>query len=123
MLDGWRLTEAGLAWIETNKARFETLFDASQGHEALPKDHRQKSRKKLKRLLDHALFAEFQRGGDAFKPGIGQMADLARCMVDAEPSVWLGRFEKLKRLGLETRQPDVVEFVEACVAAYEDARE
>ena len=31
MLDGWRLTEAGLAWIEINKARFETLFDASQG--------------------------------------------------------------------------------------------
>ena len=119
MLDGWRLTEAGLVWIEANKTRLERLLDTSLDH---AKNHRQKSRKKLERVLDHALFAEFQHGG-VFKPALGQMADLARCMVDAEPSVWLERFERLKRLGLETQQPQVVEFIEACVTAYESERE
>ena len=123
MLDGWRLTEAGFTWIEANRARFDALLQASQDRGVFPpKDHRQKSRKKLKWVLDHALFAEFMRGGDAFKPGIGKLADLARCRVDAEPSVWRRRFENLKRLGLETQQQDIVGFIEACVEAYEYTR-
>ena len=122
MLDGWSLTEAGFTWIEANRARFDTLLKASQGRGVFPKDHRQKSRKKLKWVLDHALFAEFRRGGDVFNPGIGKLADLARCRVDAEPSVWCRRLENVKRLGLETQQPDVVEFIEACIEVYENAR-
>ena len=123
ILDGWRLTEAGFTWIEANRARFDALLQASQDRGVFPpKDHRQKSRKKLKWVLDHALFAEFRRGGDAFKPGIWKLADLARCRVDAEPSVWRRRFENLKRLGLETQQQDIVGFIEACVEAYEYTR-
>ena len=52
MLDGWRLTEAGFTWIEANRARFDALLQASQDRGVFPpKDHRQKSRKKLKWVL------------------------------------------------------------------------
>ena len=117
MTDGWKLTEAGVEWIRSNQASLETIAGAP-----VPKDHRQKSRRLLKRVRDHGLFADFQDDPSGFDPGIGQLAQLARCSVSADSSVWVTRFERLKLLGIETEQRDVVRFVDACVAAYERTR-
>lgn len=117
MSDGWKLTEAGIEWIHANRQRLGGLSSV-----ATSKDHRQKSRKMLKRVRDHILFKEFQRDASSFMPGIGQLADLVRCRVDAESLIWNTRFEKLKRLAIETEQEDVVRFIAACLKAYEMAR-
>lgn len=116
MSDGWKLTQAGLEWIEQNKDRLEALTSQS-----VPRDHRQKSRRMLARVRDHALFAQFQHYPSSFTPGIGQLADLARCRVDAEPEIWNKRFSKLEDLAIETKQEDVRQFIGACRNAYKTA--
>ena len=124
MSDGWRLTEAGLDWVDSNRERFEGLLEGSrQRLDTVSKDHRQKSRKKLKRVVEHPLFERFHSAPNDFKPRIGELADLARCRVDAEATAFHQRFEKMKRLGIETQQPEVVGFIEACIAAYEGAHD
>jgi hypothetical protein len=118
MSDGWQLTNAGLDWIQENTGRFESILG-----KPLTKDHRQKSRRMLKRVREHELFQEFAAAGLGFSPGIGQLADLVRCRVDAEPSVWRARFEKFRRLAIETDQQDIAMFVAACLTAYENVKE
>jgi hypothetical protein len=114
MSDGWNLTQAGIEWIQHHKQRLENLSEIS-----VPRDHRQKSRKSLTRVRDHILFADFENQEIKFAPGIGQLADLVRCRVDAEPSVWIDRFTKLERLAIETEQDELRRFISACREAYE----
>lgn len=116
MSDGWKLTQAGFEWIQHNKERLDGLALKSA-----PRDHRQKSRKMLTRVRDHALFTKFLEHPSSFTTGIGQLADLARCRVDAEPRIWSVRFNKLEQLAIETKQDDVRQFIGACRKAYETA--
>jgi len=118
MSDGWNLTHAGIEWIQHNKQRLESLTKISA-----PRDHRQKSRKSLTRVRDHILYSNFQDQGKAFAPGIGQLADLMRCRVDAEPLIWIYRFAKLERLAIETEQDELRRFIDACRKAYETVSE
>jgi hypothetical protein len=118
MSDGWNLTQAGVEWIQHHRQRLE-----SQTKISIPRDHRQQSRKSLARVRAHMLFSEFQQQESKFAPGIGQLADLMRCRVDAEPSVWLDRFSKLERLATETEQDELRRFVSACRQAYESGTE
>jgi hypothetical protein len=118
MTDGWQLTNAGLEWTQENAESFEALLE-----KPIAKDHRQKSRRMLRRVREHELFQQFVAESTEFSPGIGQLADLARCRVDAEPSVWRARFEKFRRLALETDQQDIEAFIAACLTAYENVKE
>jgi hypothetical protein len=104
--DGWKLTEAGWNWVQANRHRFKDVPP--------PRDHRQKSRRLLKRVRDHRLFRAFTDDPDAFRPEVGPLADLAQCRVDAESHVWQKRFQRLKEMALETEQPDLQQFIEAC---------
>ena len=45
--DGWKLTEAGVAWVAQNRQRFDTLSNRTQ-----LKEHRQKLLKQLRKMVN-----------------------------------------------------------------------
>ncbi len=113
-LDGWILTEAGLNWIKENQAHFEAAIDST----GEIKTHRQKVLRQLERFRNHRFFGDFTREPDSFSPGIGGLADLLRCRVDADEEVWVQRLEAIRRKARVAEQSDVLDFVDACESAY-----
>ena len=111
--DGWMLTSHGLEWIQRNIVRLQQL--ASSDH---LKDHRQKTLRKLKRIKEHRLYIEYTDGPDNFVPMIGDIADMLLCRVDAEPQIWLDRFDKIRRQAQSVDQGDIVDFIDKCHEAY-----
>ena len=111
--DGWILTTSGLQWVRQNASRLDELAKAP-----VVRDHRQQVLKQLRRIRDHALFAGYSSNPDGFLPGIGDLADLMRCRVDAEPEIWSGRFERVRRQAESAVQPDVLRFIQRCEEAY-----
>lgn len=112
MDDGWALTSSGVQWIQKNLADLERLAGGPV------KQHRQKVLKQLKRVREHRLFRLYVDSPDRFFPAVGQIADLLRCRVDAEPPVWQERFEKLRRQAEAAGQQDVFDFAAKCREAY-----
>ena len=115
--DGWVLTPAGIEWARANRARFEALVPSRHF-----KEHRQKVLGQLKRVKQHNLFVAYTEDPVVFVPPIGELAELFRCRVDAEPGVWEKRFEDIRRRAQTTEQSDVMDFVERCRKAYENQR-
>lgn len=111
--DGWMLTQAGIDWIKVNLKALRKFGDSP-----VVKEHRQKVLRRLKRIKEHKLFAQYLDSPDRFDPMIGDIADLLRCRVDAEPELWWERFDKLKREADSTEQRDVLDFAEKCESAY-----
>ena len=112
--DGWVLSPAGIEFVNSNQERLATFADAGE-----VKEHRQRVLKQLRRVRQHQLY---QRYSDDFEPSIGELADLLRCRVDAEPPVWKGRFDSVRRLATAAGQPELLEFIERCEQAYLDQR-
>lgn len=110
--DGWRLTEAGAAWITNHETRIRTVLGGR-----IDTSRRQEPMRKLGKVLDHPLFRAFEDRRTIFEPAIGQVADLLRCRVDAEESVWRRRFDALLGQARLAEQSEVVEFLRACEAA------
>ena len=115
--DGWLLTTAGVEWIRKNLQNLDKL--ATSGD---IKEHRQKVLKQLKRVRGHTLFEQYLRSADVFRPMIGDIADLVRCRVDAEPEVWQARFDKIRRRAESAGQNDVLDFIARCERAYAEQR-
>jgi len=115
--DGWMLTTNGIAWIQENLTYLELIAGAGQ-----VKDHRQKVLRQLKRIRNHAVFARYLEDPSGFAPMIGEIADLLRCRVDAEPDIWEDRFEKVRRQAESAGQADVSEFIDKCRNAYMEQR-
>jgi hypothetical protein len=112
--DGWLLTSLGLEWVRAHLTELERI--GGTGH---VKVHRQKVLRQLKRIRDHRLFAQYADSPDRFSPMIGDIADLLRCRVDAEPDIWNGRFEAIRRQAESAGQQDVLDFVARCRRAHE----
>ncbi len=115
--DGWMLTEDGIEWLKKNHIRFEALAGSNE-----LKEHRQKLLQQLKRVKQHVLFEKFITNREQFSPSIGDLADLLRCRVDANPTVWEERFESVLRKAHATDQKEIMEFIEKCNQAYLDQR-
>jgi hypothetical protein len=115
--DGWKLTEAGIAWVAQNRERFDALSNKSQR-----KEHRQKLLKQLRRIKDHELFRRYVDSPTRFAPEIGDIAALLRCRVDASPAVWAERFEKIRTQALAAEQQEVVGFIVRCEVAYQEQK-
>jgi hypothetical protein len=113
----WTLTEAGIVWVQANRPRLESLGDSMT-----TKAHRQDLLKHLRRIRESKLFGRFKSVGEAFAPSIGEMAELLRCRVDAEPQVWADRFKVIERRAQQALQSDVIEFVGICRRAYLEGR-
>ena len=111
--DGWMLTEAGAEWVRENSHVFESL---GRGGEL--KSHRQRLLKQMSKIRRHHLFVAYLESAQGFDPAIGDLADLARCRVDAPQSVWEARFDAMERKALSAGQDDVVDFVRRCREAY-----
>ncbi len=114
--DGWTLTYAGIEWIKKNLPALQELADSGQS-----KEHRQKVLRQLGRVKQHRLFEEFLDNSDFF-PSIGDLAELFRCRVDADPAVWEERFESVLRKAHAADQEKVMKFIEKCNQAYLDQR-
>jgi len=115
--DGWTLTSRGIEWIHANRKQLEVLAGAGR-----VKEHRQQTLRQLKRMKDHPLYAQYLDSPDRFAPGIGQIADLLRCRVDAQPEIWRKRFESVQRQAESAEQPDVLRFIRICQEAYMQQR-
>lgn len=111
--DGWMLTEKGLAWLKERGGEVEALIGSGQVRE-----HRRQLLRQLKRIEQHNLFERFREDGSRFGPSIGELADLLRCRVDAEPHVWQKRLDSLRRKAQVAEQADLLSFVELCEQAY-----
>jgi len=111
--DGWMLTNEGIRWVNENLKMLEDLVGAKS-----VKEHRQLLLKQLRRLRDHALFLRYLDNPKGFLPSIGDLADLLRCRVDAEPSVWNDRFDKAERQAQAAGQEDLIVFLTRCKEAY-----
>lgn len=108
-LDGWQLTDAGVRWVMENEDRL-----AHELQERQPKGHRQELLQKLSRIRGHGLFKKFQDQPAGFVPSLGSLAELLRCRVDAERSVWEKRFATLRNEARLANQGDVVTFLDIC---------
>lgn len=111
--DGWRLTEAGLAWVMQRAGE----FDAERGSASL-KEHRQDLLRKLRRLREHPLFVRFRDDPPSFRPSPGELADMLRCRVDADEEIWQERFTKLRRRAESAGRRELVDFLDRCREAY-----
>ena len=111
--DGWVLTQVGIQWVHGNRDMLQQYAGAGA-----IKHHRQKVLRKLKRIRDHMLFARYADSPERFHPMIGEIADLLRCRVDAEPQVWQERFNKLRLQAGSAEHEDVLDFVNKCEEAY-----
>ena len=110
--DGWTLTEAGALWVKEH----ESVFNEYVGVGAA-KEHRQKLLKQLARIRAHRLFGRYEEDPERFSPMIGDVADLLRCRVDAEPRIWESRFDKARKQAMSTGQEDVLDFISLCQKA------
>jgi len=115
--DGWTLTLSGVQWIRENLELLEGFAGS-----AVVKQHRQKILRRLKRIREHSLFVLYEDSPGRFHPMIGDIADMLRCRVDAEPEVWVERFSKLRREAESAGQADLIDFTEKCQRAYLDQR-
>lgn len=115
--DGWMLTLAGAAWAREKSGVFESL---GAGGEL--KAHRQHVLRQLSKVRKHQLFVAYLENAKAFDPQIGDLADLARCRVDAPQSVWEARFDALERKAVVTGQEEVVDFIRRCREGYDRQR-
>lgn len=111
--DGWVLTSPGIDWIKENLANLQRFAGGGR-----VKEHRQKVLRHLKRIREHRLFAQYLDSPDRFFPMLGQIADLLRCRVDAEPDIWQRRFEKIRRQAESADQQDLLDFIMKCERAY-----
>lgn len=115
--DGWVLTQSGIEWMRQNLNFLEDFAGS-----ATLKQHRQKILRRLKRIRDHRVFVQYADSPERFHPMIGDLADMLRCRVDAEPEVWRDRFDKLKREAGSAEQEDTLDFAAKCEQAYLEQR-
>lgn len=113
--DGWTLTDAGVLWIEANISRFQAAGN-------ITKDHRQKSMQVLTRVKDHRVFGLYNDNPEKFYPSIGDLADLLRCRVDADDTVWRDRFERIRKHAIAAGQDEFAGFIEKSIDAYQAQR-
>ena len=111
--DGWLLTSRGIRWIQENLSGLQ-----SRAESGVVKGHRQKLLRQLKRVRDHGLFAQYLESPEQFSPMVGQIADLLRCRVDAEPQIWQERFAKIRRQAESANQTDLLQFIMKCEQAH-----
>ena len=115
--DGWMLTLQGISWIKNNLDRLQGYSGIKQA-----KDHRQKVLKQLKRILEHPLFLRYMANPEGFVAGIGDIADMLRCRVDAEQEIWQERFKKVRLQAESVGQNNVFRFIEKCEDSYMNQR-
>ena len=115
--DGWMLTEGGIEWLKKNHIKFEALAGSGE-----LKEHRQKLLQQLTRLKQHGLYKKFLAERERFSPSIGELADMLRCRVDADPTVWQRRLESVSKKARAAEQSEIVEFIEICETAYSQQR-
>ncbi len=113
-LDGWMLTPEGVEWVRARGSVIDSLGGGSE-----LKAHRQRVLKQLAKVRKHHVFLDYLEDPVGFAPAIGDLADLARCRVDAAPGVWNGRFEALEVKAISAGQQDMVDFVQKCRDAYD----
>ena len=113
--DGWILTSCGIQWVCENLEDLERVAGASRF-----KEHRQKILIQLKRVREHRLFIQYAESTERFYPMIGDIADLLRCRVDAEPEIWQGRFDRIRRQAESAGQVEVLDFINKCEQAYRE---
>jgi hypothetical protein len=115
--DGWILTEPGLHFLKEHETELRELVRSGR-----QKDHRQAGRKEMRRIREHNLYHIFQSDPGGFRAPIGQLADLMRCRVDAEPGVWERRFEKLRLVAAASEDDEFAEFVSKLELSYDKER-
>ncbi len=111
--DGWQLTAAGADWMHSNEERMRELL----GTRPIRMD-RQELLRSLKRLHDSRLFRNYGESGPGFSPPVGDLAELFRCRVDADPAVWAKRFETFRVQAQAADQQDLCKFVDFCERAW-----
>jgi len=112
--EGWSLTEAGLAWIREHS----TPFDGNPFGRSERKSHRQLLMRRIRDLKGTPVYRNFVESPPAFVPTIGELAAFLRCRVDAAESVWNRRFTELRRIGIDSGDSEVEQFVAGCQEAY-----
>ena len=108
------LTPEGVEWVRARGSVIDSLGGGSE-----LKAHRQRVLKQLAKVRKHHVFLDYLEDPVGFAPAIGDLADLARCRVDAAPGVWNGRFEALEVKAISAGQQDMVDFVQKCRDAYD----
>ena len=111
--DGWFLNSSGIHWVKENLTRLQRVTESG-----LVKGHRQKLLRQVKRVCDHDLFAQYQDAPERFAPMVGDIADLLRCRVDAEPRIWKERFARIRRQAEAAERKDLLQFIMKCEQAY-----
>ena len=112
-LDGWILTDSGIKWFDR-----EASFLADEAGARMLSDHRQTALRRLRRILDHPVFRDYEQEPEGFAPSLGDMASLLRCRVDAPEDVWETRFGNLDRDATASDRKELPEFIAKCRKAY-----
>ena len=108
-IDGWELTQAGVHWIVENESRIRNAL----GDRPIRRD-RQEVLRAIERVRSSRLFERFLADRDAFSLQIGELAELLRCRVDAEESVWGKRFATLRNQAELAKETGLLEFANRC---------
>ena len=115
--DGWILTEAGIEWLNHKISHW------ANGADALTfSTHRQTALRRLRRVLSHRVFHDYEREPESFVPSLGDLASLLRCRVDASEDVWEIRLDGLKRDATASNRKELADFITKCRGAYRTQR-
>jgi len=106
---GWRLTEQGIQWIETNKSRIERLL----GSNLAPKV-RLAEDKRLRELLRSEAFKRFRDYGEKAEISHADFAESLVCTVNTQPDVLNERLEQLYSAAEVLKQEKVKEYINFC---------
>jgi hypothetical protein len=112
--EGWILTESGLTWIR----QYADELDENSAAKAERKSHRQLLLKRVRDLKGTPLYRTFLSNPSAFAPQIGELAAFLRCRVDAPEMVWDRRFTEIRRVGIDSGDSELEQFVAASQDSY-----
>ncbi len=110
--DGWRLTPAGVRWLENNTARVVQALDLNDAK--IPKKD---AARFIKALRDDPLFKLFLGQGFA-DARMHHLTDMLNCSPDASRDIIIAKFERLQAMAALIGDPEIQTFLNACTDTF-----
>lgn len=115
--DGWRLTPAGVRWLQSARKRVEASLSLKGS--ALPTRDAHRFERQVR---DQELFKRFVKTGAVDTASVYLFADLLTCSPDASAEVVSAKFRRLQAMAELLRNRELLSFLEACAHAFPQYR-
>ncbi|MFC1955324.1 hypothetical protein ACFLWZ_02135 [Chloroflexota bacterium] len=108
-ITGWRLTDKGIKWLETNLTRIENQLRGKQSPNVRLVDTR-----RMKSLMNSLAYKKFIVEGENAEIYHAGFAESITCTVNTKPDVLSERLEQIYSMANMLKQDEVKEYVDFC---------